>query len=536
MRVLVAGVIVTVVLAAVPFAHAAGDRVAPGVSVHGVPLRGSVLEVQALVGEVDPAWSRERVVVHDGSRARSLTRGDLGLGVDAGRTAALAARVGREGDALRRIADFYSGVIWGHALSPAVRTGAVPSSAVRVADPGHLRLADGRVEAQRPRAGLAVDTEALAPLAASRQEFALPLRSVPAPRALYALAYERVNAALGGHTLVVDGTELYLSAALAAPMVRIEESELGPVASIDRAAVRRYVDGFAAYVDAPARPARIGIGPDGRPALLDAGDPGRALDREITAERIADALFTPGAPILAAVTRTDAAFSGASAARWVASAAVLGEVTTAYDGAAVRAQNIRTAVRALDGTVVQAGEEFSFWDRIGEVSYRTGYVDAGAILGGASGVALAGGICQVSTTVFGAVYRAGMPILERHAHGYYITRYALGLDAAVFDPGADLRWRNDLPDTVVLRAIDRPGEATFQVWGIPTGRTVEIAVREHSLRSVWPGQPADPAFPPGYVELGRTTEATRTVRAADGTSRTDVLRSVYAPVWGGPAR
>src|SRR6476619_8197428 len=84
--------------------------------------------------------------------------------------------------------------------------------------------------------------------------------------------------------------------------------------------------------------------------------------------------------------------------------------------------NISVPARYLNGTVVQPGQLFDFWGSLGEVSFRTGYRLGGAIVGGHSveGQALAGGICDASTTLFNAAARAGFEILTRAAHWYYI--------------------------------------------------------------------------------------------------------------------
>ena len=58
-------------------------------------------------------------------------------------------------------------------------------------------------------------------------------------------------------------------------------------------------------------------------------------------------------------------------------------------------------------------------------------------------------------------------IVERHAHGYYIDRYPIGYDAAVFDPGSDFRWRNDTANPVFLWSWSDWTSITIDVWGIP---------------------------------------------------------------------
>ena len=54
-----------------------------------------------------------------------------------------------------------------------------------------------------------------------------------------------------------------------------------------------------------------------------------------------------------------------------------------------------------------------------------------------------GGICQYATTLFNAVFFAGLPVVERHAHGLLIAHYPVGRDATVSWGGPDFKFEND---------------------------------------------------------------------------------------------
>ena len=153
---------------------------------------------------------------------------------------------------------------------------------------------------------------------------------------------------------------------------------------------------------------------------------------------------------------------------------LLGSWTTRYQVSAHNgfAANITIPARRLDGVVIKPGQVFDFWDAIGEVSFRTGYRLGGAIVGGHSveGKALAGGICATSTTMFNAAARAGLQILTRSPHWYYITRYPLGLDATVSD-SQTMRFRNNTKYPILIKAAASPGMVRFDLWSVPNGRT-----------------------------------------------------------------
>ncbi|MCA1666856.1 MAG: VanW family protein, partial [Thermomicrobia bacterium] len=115
---------------------------------------------------------------------------------------------------------------------------------------------------------------------------------------------------------------------------------------------------------------------------------------------------------------------------------------------AARATNIKVAAGYLDDTVVAPGEVFSFLDAIGEISAARGYKDGYVILAEQTVPGIGGGICQVATTMFRAAMYSGLPIEERNPHAYIVSYYQqggypIGLDAAVFSPGVDFKFRNE---------------------------------------------------------------------------------------------
>jgi len=209
-------------------------------------------------------------------------------------------------------------------------------------------------------------------------------------------------------------------------------------------------------------------------------------------------------------------------------------------------KNITIPARKLNGYVVEPGAVFKFWDAIGEVSTRTGYGAGGAIIRGHSQPtgALAGGICSCSTTLFNAAVRAGLEIIERHNHYYYITRYPVGLDATVSKTdsggGQNMIFRNDTAYPIVIRSTASPGVVHFEIWGVPDGRTTTFATSAKSnYRRAGDTVEYTTALPPGAkkrIELptdGFNVTVTRIVRGKDGAIiHKDSFYSHYAMVTG----
>lgn len=147
---------------------------------------------------------------------------------------------------------------------------------------------------------------------------------------------------------------------------------------------------------------------------------------------------------------------------------------------AERVHNIKLAAGKLNGLVIAPGEIFSFNQAVGDVSEATGFKKAYIIRQGRTILGDGGGVCQVSTTLFRAALNAGLPIEERHAHAYRVSYYEQdsqpGLDATVFDPNADLKFKNDTPAHILIQSkIDSKNKIlVFELYGSSDGRKVEI--------------------------------------------------------------
>ena len=212
-----------------------------------------------------------------------------------------------------------------------------------------------------------------------------------------------------------------------------------------------------------------------------ASSAGRALDVDATVERIVDRLADRAGgtvskqPIKVKTMVVAPELTTGEATKKAPLVRRVGSWTTYYQVSARNgfAANITVPARRLDGTVVRPGQTFEFWGSLGEVSFRTGYRLGAAIVGGRTvqGRALAGGICSVSTTLFNAAARAGLQIVTRSPHWYYITRYPLGLDATVSD-SQTMRFRNDTGHPVLIKSFASPGVVRFEIWSVPNGRTV----------------------------------------------------------------
>jgi len=113
--------------------------------------------------------------------------------------------------------------------------------------------------------------------------------------------------------------------------------------------------------------------------------------------------------------------------------------------------NARRAAAALDGVTVGPGKVFSFNRAVRGWSADQGFLRAPVSYDGVLVDDYGGGVCETSTTVYNAALRAGLPILERHAHTFAPGYAPPGRDAAVAYAGVDLRFRNPYSQALTLR-------------------------------------------------------------------------------------
>lgn len=204
-----------------------------------------------------------------------------------------------------------------------------------------------------------------------------------------------------------------------------------------------------------------------------------------------------------------------------------------------RRDNIHLVSDTIGNTVAKAdGGTWSFLDHAGPMDEEDGYKDANQIVGGRMEQGVGGGVCQVATTVFNAVYEAGLDVDERHNHSLYSTSYPAGLDAAVSYPGLDLVWSNQTSSDVLLRTSYTDSSVTVTLVGIDPELEVvtETGEWEEGKKHVTEYE-VDETLKEGasYVKTagtdGMKISVTRYVKDKDGKRvGWDTFPSVYSPV------
>lgn len=151
-----------------------------------------------------------------------------------------------------------------------------------------------------------------------------------------------------------------------------------------------------------------------------------------------------------------------------------------------RNNNINLACQAINGTVLQPGETFSFNATTGQRTTDKGYESAGAIAAGQSIEEVGGGICQVSSTLFNAVARANLEIVSRSPHAWPSTYVKIGEDATVNWPNLDFQFKNNKTTPVFVIAYYKDRKCSAEIWGMTLGNGVTIDLESKIIKTIEP--------------------------------------------------
>jgi vancomycin resistance protein YoaR len=137
-----------------------------------------------------------------------------------------------------------------------------------------------------------------------------------------------------------------------------------------------------------------------------------------------------------------------------------------------RIWNVHLLGNYLDGTIVDAGQTFSYNEVVGPRTIERGFREGQMIFGGVLIPSIGGGVCQTATTIFNAAFEAGLPVKERHNHSWYISHYPMGRDATVSWGGPDLVFKNDLKHAILIDVGYTDATFTISFYGTKQGRKV----------------------------------------------------------------
>ncbi len=554
------------------------DRIYPGVRVASVDVAGLDRDAaRALLGTALASYGTGSVVITAGSHTVELSDADLGRSVDIEGLLEEAFAVGRFTDPVGNAADGVRTLVNGTDIAPRVTVDVAATARAVQAAASRIDLPPVNATARATATGFST-TPAATGLGLAQpelvDEIARRLSDPAAPpqiqitASLVPLQPSVTDAAAA--TAVENATLMARDVALAdgKETWTIPGSTVRSWISFAATPDGRYVPVVAQDAAVPAlttlaktinrdpTDASFLMGRDDTVVGVAAGKDGRTLDVAGTSALVAQAVLARAAdaapaqppPVPLALTIVAPKLTTAQAQLTAPLMKQISTWTTYYQPGPSNGYgaNIRIPTSTIDGYVLAPGAVFDFWQAIGEVSAATGYLPGGAIIDGKSEPtgALAGGICSCSTTLFNAAARAGLEILSRANHYYYIDRYPLGLDATVFESDSGsvttMSFRNDTAYPILIRGYNLAGAVRFSLFSVPTGRLVTFSTPIVTNRN--PGVETTEyttSIPPGttkrleYPTIGMRVTVTRTVTDAAGVViHHDVFNSNYARVDG----
>jgi vancomycin resistance protein YoaR len=206
-------------------------------------------------------------------------------------------------------------------------------------------------------------------------------------------------------------------------------------------------------------------------------------------------------------------------------------------GVEERQQNIRMTTKYAE-KILAPGEIYNFDKQIGPRTKARGFMPAPGIVGeGYLDDVLGGGICQVATTLYNAVFEAGLEVVERHNHSLYFPHYPAGRDATVTDGAKNFMFRNDTDHYIWVHGTSDGITVTFTLYGTKDGRKVKSTFSGWTYGAERTTETTiDPSVGPGTTvveragQSARSCTVTRLVTMSDGTvlhQGPEVYQSVY---------
>ncbi|SNU05030.1 G5 domain-containing protein [Lachnospiraceae bacterium] len=182
---------------------------------------------------------------------------------------------------------------------------------------------------------------------------------------------------------------------------------------------------------------------------------------------------------------------------------LLGSYTTEYGSSgASRCVNVERASSLVDGHVLFPGEQISVYNCIAPIELSNGYELAHAFVANEVVDSPGGGVCQVASTIYNAVLRAELEVLQRECHSMPVSYVPLSADATIAGGVLDFKFRNNLDAPIYIEAGWDGGYLTFNIYGEeyrPANRTIEF----ESVQTGTIAPPSEPVYtedknlPPG---------------------------------------
>lgn len=161
--------------------------------------------------------------------------------------------------------------------------------------------------------------------------------------------------------------------------------------------------------------------------------------------------------------------------------------TTYYDTSNKdRAKNLELAAEKINGKIIAPGEEFSYNSVVGARTIEAGYKEAKIYSNGQVVDGLGGGICQLSSTLYNAVFFANLDVTERYNHMFLTSYVKEGRDATVAYGSKDFKFKNNRSFPIKIETTVNSGVVTCAIYGIKEETEYDISFDVETVSSVEP--------------------------------------------------
>ena len=163
----------------------------------------------------------------------------------------------------------------------------------------------------------------------------------------------------------------------------------------------------------------------------------------------------------------------------------LSTYTTRYDGGDKnRSTNLEIACEKINDKIILPGETFSYNKTLGARTTTAGYKTAKVYENGAVVDGIGGGICQISSTLYNAVLKANLEIVERRNHQFITSYVPEGRDATVAYGVTDFKFKNSRKYAIKIKATASNGVAKIDIYGIKEDTEYQITFDTKTISTI----------------------------------------------------
>jgi vancomycin resistance protein YoaR len=482
----------------------------PGVSVAGIDLSGLTRDEAAVKLQQTLSYPISgKILFRDGEKAWVATPAELGMVFDPSSSAVAAYSVGRSGGLFgslagqlnasgygssippviifdQRVAYQYLSQIAAQINQPVVEASLSLDGTTVIAQPGQVGR-ELKIDATLIYLGAQLQTFSDGEVPLVLQEIQPQLLDVSAQADAARQILSQPMTILIPNAKVGDPGPYVYAPQIVANLLGVQRTPNGIQLALKTVELRNLLTPIKEQIDRPASNAKFIFNDETQKLdLVEDSKVGRAMDMDASLTSINDALLRGEHNVNLAIAETQPEIPGTiTGAELGITELIHQEVSYFYGSSDERIQNIITAAARFHSVLVPPGAVFSMGETMGDVSLENGFAEALIIYGGRTIKGVGGGVCQVSTTLFRGVFNAGFPIVERYSHAYRVPYYEMvssgaidsrfaGLDATVYFPLVDFKFKNDSPYWILMETYVNLNarSLTWKFYSTKDGRSV----------------------------------------------------------------